>query len=109
MYEGWNVFNEGDLTVWCECRAGLFHGNVVIRMMNYEPEAYQFTLGEKVKEISLLNLSDPIKTLISAVEINLEQFIDCIVNDQRYKSNIGAIKQTHFAYYGSINYNIKTG
>ena len=39
----------------------------------------------------------------------MEQFIDCIVNDQRYKSNIGAIKQPNFTYYGAINYHIKNG
>lgn len=104
LYEGWNVLTEKDLIVWCECRAGLFHGNIVIKMGNYEPEAYQFNLGEKVKEISLLNMSDPVKTLIAGIETNLELFVDNIINEQKYKSSLGAIKMPTLKYYGSINY-----
>ena len=36
-YEGWNVLTQGDLTVWCECKEGLFDGKIVIKMANYEP------------------------------------------------------------------------
>lgn len=54
-------------------------------------------------------MSDPVKSLVANIETNLELFIDNIINEQKYKSNLGAIKLPTVNYYGSINFETKSG